>query len=113
MQFCTQPGCSVIVDRGRCERHKPTEQDRPNADIRRLYRTPRWFALRALVLMQEPHCPGVDAAGRSPDPRGCGVRTTQADHIQPHRGDLLLFWKRENLQGLCDRCHGRKTGLGQ
>jgi hypothetical protein len=60
MQYCTQPGCSVIVERGRCERHRPKERDRPNVDVRRLYRTPRWFALRALVLLMQPTCPGID-----------------------------------------------------
>ena len=27
------------------------------------------------------------------------------DHIEPHRGDLILFWDRNNLQCLCAPCH--------
>jgi len=35
------------------------------------------------------------------------------DHIQPHRGDQLLFWDRTNWQTLCKRCHDQKTGRGE
>lgn len=31
------------------------------------------------------------------------------DHIKPHRGDFDLFWDESNWQGLCKRCHDRKT----
>lgn len=30
------------------------------------------------------------------------------DHIQPHRGDLDLFWGRDNWQALCRSCHDRR-----
>jgi 5-methylcytosine-specific restriction protein A len=36
-------------------------------------------------------------------------RSTQTDHIIPHRGDEALFWDETNWQALCDRCHSRKT----
>jgi 5-methylcytosine-specific restriction protein A len=29
------------------------------------------------------------------------------DHIEPHKGDRSLFWKRDNWQGLCWDCHRR------
>lgn len=32
-----------------------------------------------------------------------------ADHIKPHRGDRALFCDMKNLQGLCTRCHNKKT----
>jgi hypothetical protein len=41
---------------------------------------------------------------------------TVADHIEPHRGDPVKFWKGE-LQSLCDTCHNaikqvqEKTGV--
>lgn len=35
--------------------------------------------------------------------------STVVDHIIPHRGDLKLFWDRSNWQGLCKRCHDKKT----
>ena len=36
---------------------------------------------------------------------GCGILATLVDHIQPHRGDMALFWRVENWQSLCDHCH--------
>lgn len=29
------------------------------------------------------------------------------DHIQPHRGDPVLFWREDNLQALCKPCHDK------
>ena len=31
------------------------------------------------------------------------------DHRKPHRGDLALFWDRENWQPMDIRCHSGKT----
>jgi hypothetical protein len=31
--------------------------------------------------------------------------TTIVDHVEPHKGDELLFWSKDNLQGLCETCH--------
>lgn len=34
---------------------------------------------------------------------------TVVDHIEPHRGNMELFWQTGNHQALCARCHsGRK-----
>ena len=33
------------------------------------------------------------------------VPATVVDHIKPHRGDLTLFWDRNNWQSLCKLCH--------
>ena len=38
--------------------------------------------------------------------------TTQAevvDHIVPHKGDMKLFWDRDNWQSMCVPCHNSKT----
>lgn len=76
------------------------------ADVRRLYRTARWTRLRAVVLSEEPVCRACLDAGRVT----AGV---DVDHIVPHRGDLRLFWDRENLQALCHACHSEKTARGE
>jgi 5-methylcytosine-specific restriction protein A len=66
---------------------------------RRLYNNRRWRRLRLQQLASEPHC------------RMCRVQdgqatiATVADHIEPHRGDDLLFWDPANLQSLCARHH--------
>lgn len=31
------------------------------------------------------------------------------DHIIPHRGDMDLFWNKNNWQGLCKMHHDKKT----
>jgi len=103
---CAQPNCGRLTRSGLCPDHaRQREQQRPNADIRRWYHTPRWRELRARVLREEPWCASC-AAG--------GVRraTTDADHITAHRGDPALFWNRANLHGLCHAHHAQKTGRG-
>jgi 5-methylcytosine-specific restriction endonuclease McrA len=27
------------------------------------------------------------------------------DHVVPHKGDLSLFWNKQNWQALCEHCH--------
>lgn len=106
MRYC-QPGCNVVVKRGHCPRHTKRERDRPNVDVRRLYRTPRWRALRAAKLKAQPHCRGRG------DGIACGLPTTDVDHRIPHRGDERLFWDPGNLEAKCHACHSSKTGRGE
>lgn len=35
----------------------------------------------------------------------CGAPATVVDHIQPHRGDMNIFWREGNHQSLCRSCH--------
>ena len=37
---------------------------------------------------------------------------TVVDHIIPHRGNMELFWDRDNWDSLCAPCHNKKTGMG-
>lgn len=30
------------------------------------------------------------------------------DHVIPHRGDMTLFWDRDNWMSLCSTCHSSK-----
>jgi 5-methylcytosine-specific restriction protein A len=105
-KHCAQPGCRAIVTRGRCAAHRRSERDRPNVDIRKWYRSPRWRALRAWKLKQQPHCGGRE------DGIPCGAQTTDIDHIIPHRGNSAMFWSVGNLEAKCHRCHSSKTGRG-
>ena len=36
-------------------------------------------------------------------------KATVVDHVVPHRGDIKLFWDRDNWQSLCKEHHDRKT----
>jgi 5-methylcytosine-specific restriction enzyme A len=107
-QFCGEPGCGVLVPSGKCAAHAPrarlTRQD--YAEVHRWYTSTRWQRLRAEVLQDEPFC-------RSCRARGVRALTVDVDHIQKHDGDPVLFWKRDNLQGLCKRCHTVKTTRGE
>lgn len=95
MQYCTQPGCSVLVPRGRCPQH---------AGVRRWYYTIRWARLRQQVLMDQAytcaHCGHVQL-------------DMDIDHIRPHDNHPAWFWSRANLQALCKPCHTRKTRRGE
>jgi 5-methylcytosine-specific restriction enzyme A len=94
----------MLVPKGRCATHAVTrEHQRHNYDIRRWYRTARWRTLRAQVLDENPLC--VE----------CTTPTiaTAVDHIRRHQGNAALFFDRSNLQGLCARHHGAKTGSGE
>lgn len=63
----------------------------------------RWAAASRAYLSEHTSCAMCER-------RGALRRSEVTDHIVPHRGDLELFWRRENWQPLCKRCHdGRKA----
>jgi len=108
MQFCSEPGCGVLVPRGRCPAHTPRDRHAlaSYAATHRWYGTEAWQRLRADVLRNEPFCRSCRAQGRK-------VLTAEIDHILKHDGDPGLFWDPSNLQGLCKPCHTAKTARGQ
>src|SRR4051812_815293 len=103
------PTCPVLLPPGvsRCAPGMvQQEHQRPNYALRAWYRTKQWASVRAQVIHEEPCCRECSRSGLS-------VPTTEVDHIEPHRGDVVLFFLRSNLQGLCSTCHSRKTRRGQ
>lgn len=62
----------------------------------------RWRKARHLFLMANPLC----LMHRE---RGELVPASVVDHIEPHKGDESLFWRRSNWQPLCKPCHDTKT----
>jgi len=107
VQFCAEPGCGVLVDRGRCRKHANRVRDQIYAALaHRWYRSARWQALRLDVIRDEPFC-------RSCRARGLKVLTVDVDHIRKHEGNPALFFDRDNLQGLCKGCHAIKTKRGE
>ncbi len=64
---------------------------------RKLYKTKRWQHRRAVQLAQDPLCAMCQRLGLY-------VPATVADHVEPHRGDVVKFW-RNRLQSLCTPCH--------
>ena len=98
---CKKPGCRNLTRSGWCDEHKPVYRDDRGSANSRGY-TARWRRERARYLAEHPWCAECQRQGRL-EP------ATEVDHIVPHKGDQALFWDRGNWQGLCKRCHSRKT----
>lgn len=64
------------------------------------YSSTAWRQARGWYLQEHPVC------------RECGDASAVIDHIEPHRGDVDLFWSPINWQPLCKPCHDRKTAKG-
>ncbi len=58
----------------------------------------RWQKAREGFLRNHPLC--ADCARR-----GITQAADVVDHITPHRGDMNMFWDRDNWQALCANCH--------
>lgn len=58
----------------------------------------KWQRARKAWLLKHPLC-------KMHADRGLVVAATVVDHIIPHRGDMTLFWDRNNWQSLCKACH--------
>jgi len=65
--------------------------------LRAWYTTARWRATRKQQLQREPLCAFCKA-------KGYVEVATVCDHIEPHRGDPVKFW-RGPFQSLCQTCH--------
>lgn len=114
LRACSCRGCDVCNGRcpntteaGKCGDCKPAAEraktrDSGAVDRKRVYNSRRWRGLRRQVLREEPWC-------RIP---GCTNLSSDVDHVVPLRqiveagGDP---YARENVQGLCKRCHSEKT----
>lgn len=90
----------------RKEAQRARDRARVQGDnLRRLYRTKRWRDLRLEIYARAGGmCQGCDRPHQlnqikhHPD-------SLVVDHIQPHRGNLALFWDEANLQAVCKAWH--------
>lgn len=82
---------------GKSRRRKRADS-RPSAQARGY--TYAWQKASKRFLLDNPTC------------ARCAADAQVVDHIQPHRGDPVLFWEYTNWQALCKRCHDRKTARG-
>lgn len=105
---CTQPGCGVLTDAGKCPTHRKQAQQlqdqRRGSASQRGYGS-RWQRASKAYLRAHPLCvcPECDNGRKR-------VRaSTVVDHITPHRGDMNLFWDSANWQAMAKECHDRKT----
>lgn len=63
----------------------------------------QWRRERASYLALHPWCVTLGS--------GCTLIAGLVDHIQPHRGDMVLFWDVNNWQPLCNHCHAHHKQL--
>jgi 5-methylcytosine-specific restriction protein A len=97
-------------------------RDRRRSAYARGY-TKRWDRAARAFRRQYPLCgmrpPDVETGDPQPPVMsacydgGLVTAATQTDHVQPHRGDPVLFWDRaHNWQALCGPCGARKSQAG-
>ena len=98
---CSYPGCPNLVKSGRCDQHPYPDAHDP--DSQKLYNTRRWKRIRSRQLIKEPWCA---------DCLKINIYTpaTDCDHIEPHRGDPVIFFKGP-FQSLCHSHHSQKTDI--
>lgn len=107
-RLCNHAGCNQLTVNRYCVQHEEQyKQQRRDYDKQRpsyhnWYSSERWRTLRKHILRNNPLCVMCMKQDRL-------VPATVIDHIQPHKGDALLFWDVGNLQALCKQCHDSKT----
>lgn len=112
-RLAAAPRAVGFSDRAAAERARDRARAASNK-LRRLYWSKRWKDLRLVILERagwmcqgcaQPHL----LTGKAPAPHSPVI-----DHIEPHKGNLLLFWDEENLQAVCKHYHdGEKQRLEQ
>ncbi len=103
-QPCAKPCCPALVPvRTRhCPKHQrqshARDRERRGSSYQRGYGK-RWRKLRLIILARDPIC--VD----------CGIEPSiHVDHIKPKPIDVdAADFTEEELQGMCETCHNRKT----
>jgi len=85
---------------------RTTESRRTNPERHRYFEA-RWAKLRAVVLRRDGHlCQECLRQGKT-------QVGNQVDHILPADQRPDLFYREDNLQTLCRKCHALKTRKGE
>lgn len=105
---CNHPGCGKLLHNASyCDQHQKAK--RKQADDRRGSSTERgygykWQQVSKAFLKAHPICECADCKASS-----VLLPSTVVDHITPHKGDMKLFWQRDNWQAMNKKCHDKKT----
>ena len=100
---CLVSGCNKLKPCPIHHKERQKERDRVKPMYYKWYYSKAWKTLRTQQLRAHPYC------------RDCMnthheyTIANEVDHIQEHRGDVKLFFNKDNLQSLCKPCHSRKT----
>ena len=73
-------------------------------EFAKLYNTKKWREARLEYLKRNPLCVRHLKQNKN-------VAANVVDHDKPHKGDIKLFWDKDNWQSLCIPCHNTKTAL--
>lgn len=110
--ICKQPGCCRTIDPSTGHKYCPEHEAQERAELERrkifyqhaqhgqwndMYCSPKWKALRASKLKDQPFC------------EICGAEATEVHHRVPHNGNWALFLDYDNLVSICKSCHARET----
>ena len=86
--------------------HVPTHRQQTKA---RPHNSVAWRKASAAWLQQYPFCVLCLVHGKINERSEIDVdvkqRTLVVDHIEPHRGNMELFWDMDNWETLCRLCH--------
>ena len=113
---CRHFGCGGLTLKAYCVIHHAVYQEKARQRIKKKNErfdkgrdsasargySARWAKVARNYLHFHPLCVACEKVG-------IVQQAEQVDHILPHRGDYDLFWDADNLQGLCRRCHAKKT----
>lgn len=104
---CRYAGCAGFCEQGQvyCVEHLSESGDRQRGGAVFRGYDRKWREARVMYLRRHPLCVLCQAEGKL-------TPATVVDHVIPHRGDMKLFWDKSNWQGLCRKCHDKKTGSG-
>jgi len=100
---CAQPGCGVLVPRGRCPTHTRTQELYRGTRTQRGYDN-QWLRLRAWFMAQPQNvlCAQCTKEGRT-------TRAQEVDHVVPFTSkEDPLRLDPANLQALCIDHHRKK-----
>ena len=79
------------------ERRSAPRRSEESSTWQHFYSMPKYRKARKKFMSEHPYC------------AECGRVASDLDHIRPHKGDLSLFWDKDNWQSLCKSCHSEKT----
>ena len=113
---CRHFGCGGLTNGAYCAAHKAIYDEKERERLKSLRTTfdkgrpsfrkrgynARWDKLARIYLKRNPLCVLCAKVNLT-------VQARQVDHIIPHEGDHDLFWHQDNWQGLCRKCHLKKT----
>jgi 5-methylcytosine-specific restriction protein A len=98
-KICGEPGCNKLIEitERYCEEHKKEPRKPFENAIRfneEFYNSAQWRKLKSEHLKEQDYCVY------------CGSKNNlEVHHINPPRGDAMLFFSSENLQTVCKGCH--------